>query len=80
MLKDEAFTKRRREAVLQVVVPAHTKAGRCDLAALSKRQRTRQGVWNDARPWAARAENEQGRDLSLPRCVFGKTSRGGVER
>lgn len=46
MLKDEAFAKRRREVVLQVVVPAHTQAGRWDLAALSKRQRMRQGVWN----------------------------------
>lgn len=30
MLEDEALAKRRRETVLQVVVPAHTKAGRWD--------------------------------------------------
>lgn len=33
------------------------------------------GAW----PWATKAEGEQGRDMPVPRCVFGKTSGGGVE-
>lgn len=37
------------------------------------------GTVNGARQWGAGVESKQGRDLSLLRCMFGKTGRGEVE-